>query len=553
MQSWLGRKHHDRVMWTALLVLMTLGLVFLWIPYCIRMWSAGHYQFFPFVFIAVAMLLWARRGELQEARSPAKPSALTAALLAVVVLAALANLLYSSFTGIVATVVATVVGVYAIFGWSGTRAAAPVLALLIFAVPLPMHWDQSLIVRMQLLASDLASRVLDAIGVIHFRQGVILQTQNTQFLTEEACSGIRSLFSSWAVVAAVGVAMRHRWWRIAINLAQTVLWVMIGNVIRIAAVVALADVAPWLGSGSGHELLGLAVFAFILAMVASTDVALSTLISRELVIPARRESPEGDDERRMPRISLPPFPLTGWPLRTALLALVVLASVCARAQWVRASWASADRTATFIKPTPPRQSDLPVTFAGFEQTQFRHTSRGPNFLWAQDSYIWHYTAGPLEAIISVDMPWNEWHNLDHCYRNIGWKTEATFSLLPDQDSLQAAMPDYRHSELLMRRSGQSGFVIFSAIDRDGQHVAESGLQPAEILTNPAMFASQMAAAVGFGGRRSNRLAADRLPVSTVQLYAESMAPWTDADLERLRELFFQARERLVESKVGSSK
>src|SRR5690606_16557853 len=107
-------------------------------------------------------------------------------------------------------------------------------------------WDERLIVSMQLTASDLSSRFLDGLGVIHFRQGVILQTADTRFLTEEACSGIRSLFSTWAVVAIASIALRHRWWRLGINMIQTVPWVLIGNVLRIVAVVGLSSSYPWL-------------------------------------------------------------------------------------------------------------------------------------------------------------------------------------------------------------------------------------------------------------------------------------------------------------------
>jgi exosortase len=547
----------DRVSWIGLLLLTVVGLGFIWVPYSIRMWAAGHYQFFPLVFLAVGILLWSRRAELAFNRSPADGRLLAPLLVSVIVLAIFSNLLYSSFLGIIATVLAIWVGVYAVFGWGGVRVAAPVLALLVFAIPLPMHLDEALIVRMQLLASDFASRFLDGIGVIHFRQGVILQTQNTQFLTEEACSGIRSLFSSWAVVAIVSVAMRHRWWRFAINMAQTVVWVMLGNILRIVLVVALADVAPWLGTGWGHELLGLGVFAFILAMIASTDTAVSGLISNELVIETRDESPilpgyGGENANAGPAVELPPFPLADRPRMVVFAGLVVLALVSMRAEWVRSGWTATVQSLASRKLPAPHEADLPEALAGLERTSFTHTSRGPNFLWAQDSYLWEYRRGPLVAIVSLDTPWNEWHNLDHCYRNIGWQTEPQFGLLPPQPSSEA-LAEYRHSELLMHRAGNYGFVVFSAIDRNGNYVAEGGaLEAADIIADPAVLFAHTRAALGLGGQRANVLTADRLPVSTVQLYAESTLPWTGEDLKRLRDLFLEAREKLVsrQAQVG---
>jgi exosortase/archaeosortase family protein len=397
--------------------------------------------------------------------------------------------------------------------------------------------------------------VLDGVGVIHFRQGVILQTENTQFLTEEACSGIRSLFSSWFVVAAYGVAMRHRWWRVLINLLQTVLWVMLGNVLRIVLVVSLADSAPWLASGWGHELLGLGVFAFILAMVASTDAGLSELISSELVIEPRDTSAtelDGFGETfRPPPITLPPFPLRGVLLVGACVILLLTVFVSARAHWVRSQLIASPMPAAFVPPTPDQESDLPESIAGFGRSTFRHLSRGPNYLWAPDSYTWQYTHGPLVATVSIDSPWKQWHNLNYCYRNIGWQTEAEFSILPAEQSWREAMPGYRHSELLMQRSGQHGFVVFSAIDRDGLPVPE-GLEAPQVLADPERFLAHARAVLGMGGERDELMTPDRLPVSTVQLYAESLSPWTADDLQKLRELFFEARSVVVELRQQAS-
>ena len=498
----MGAVRHEQKLWIALALLAVLGSVPLWMPYAVRMWATGHYQYFPLVFLAVGMLLWNRRAEIISARTTPN-GLLTAGLaLSIASVMAIGVLLYSSFIGIVATVAGIWTAMYLIYGSGGVRAAAPVTALLIFTVPLPMLWDQDLIVRMQLLASDLSSRLLDGLGVIHFRQGVILQTADTRFLTEEACSGIRSLFSTWAVVAIGSVALRHRWWRLGINLVQTVPWVMIGNVLRIVAVVAL-----------------------------------SHLIGRELVVETANEPPLLDDSTDS-QLHLPAFPLRG-PMRAVVfIGLALLVAIGLRVQWVRVAAAAPWRTTAGVSIAPPTEGLLPQELVGMKRQAFEHKARGPNAIWARNSFVWTYRKDGLSAIVSWDMPWNEWHNLNGCYRNLGWRNTATFAIPSDTDPLDG----YRHSELRMQDRGRFGFVIFSAIDRHGQHVPEVGAtQALQAIGNPAAFARHSLAALGIGGRPINVVTPDRLPASTVQVYAESLAPLTEHQLEQLRALFIEAR------------
>lgn len=554
--------------WLWLIASAVLGLFFLLIPYVARMWAAGHYQFFPLVFIAVAMLLWARRGEIADAQDQSHRGLLIVGIFTLAALVIVANVLYSNFLAIAITVASLALGVYAVFGRGGLLVSAPILALLVFVIPLPMRMDEALIIRMQFLASHLASRLLDGIGVIHFRQGVILQTEGASFLTEEACSGVRSLFSSLAVVAVFAVAMKHRALRLLVNLVQTLFWVVIGNSLRIAIVVALAEQAPWLASGMGHEILGLLVFAFILAMVASTDAALVQMFSSRFYVRSE-DAVLSDKIRRTHPIQLdyPTFPLSG-PSRKALfglLALMVLISL--RVAWVRRSEVASLSSLLVSRMQAPDPELLSGEIAGFEQKAFRHEQRSSHYLLADESYVWQFNNGATSAIVSLDGPWSDWHDLNNCYRGVGWTTRADYFLTPGvplvekseaEDSASSNAGDagrgsFTHSELMMERAGQYGFVIFSAIDRDGQDVAE-GIGASTIRGGGwgGGWRERSAVSLGLGDRQVDFVAARRLPVSTVQVYAESLAPLTDQDLDRLRELFFRAREQIVAARRASS-
>ncbi len=370
---------------------MLFALAPAWVPYSNRMWSSGHYQYFPVLLALVAYLIYSRRESLQSQAT--QPTAWVSAigLVSVALLALAAHLLYSGFVGIVATVLACWVVVYAIFGSGGLRSVGTVLSLLVFAVPLPLSLDQSLIVKMQFWASQIAAQLLDGLGIMHFRQGVILVTEKSQFMTEEACSGIRSLFSSLTFVCVLSVMQHHHWARAIFNLLQTIIWVILGNAVRVAAVVILADyVSPWFATGAGHEILGMAVFLFILMMVVSTDALVSMVLFRPLVVghellsqsivPVKREEIElsfarGSDSEPPASVANPSgvrsksqFAWTGAFVWVGLVGC-----------WVAVVHTGILNSGLSAMPDmpPPAEEDLPIVLGdGWQRTKFEHVQSG---------------------------------------------------------------------------------------------------------------------------------------------------------------------------------
>lgn len=534
----------SRRSWILLATALVLGIGFLWPTYVSRMWNTGHYQYFCFVIVVVAWLLWARRSEIVELRSVSNRSIVLASWIGVALIAAAGNLAYSGFMGIIATICGVLSAIYTAYGWGGLRSAFSTLWLLVFVVPLPLMLDQELIIKMQILASDLASRLLDGTGVIHFRQGVIIETPHARFMTEEACSGIRSLFSSMAAVSIYGVTMRHRAWRIAINLLQTIAWVLVGNSIRVAVVVAIAGYFPWIASGFGHELFGIAVFGFIIAMVASTDIALSWWISDQFVIEPSNESSSAIDQKEL---SIPPFPISGLRSKVLFIALGVTVVIAFRTAWVRHTAADTGLFAAFESIRDPNEDDFDRDYFGFEKQSYKHVKRDHSTIWANNSFVYEFKRGHLSTILSIDRPWNQWHNLHICYSNIGWESSPTYSIAPKLDAGKFQTSQHKYSELILKRSGRYGVVIFSAIDRRGEHVLE--ITPTDARGLFAMMRiqpNQILAAIGFPGHKDPYLVSPvRLPVSTIQVYAESPEPWKEAELESLRALFFVLREEIA--------
>ena len=162
------------------------------------MWRADHYQFFPLLIFGIAWFFISDKDEILQSTRPADDRIALSLIAVIGMLALLATSVNSSFLGAISLWLLTGVSAYWLSGMTGLRRTIPLLLLLTLIVPLPARFDEWMIFNFQFLASNLASLILDGLGLIHFREGVILITENDRFMTEEACSGIRSFFSSLA-------------------------------------------------------------------------------------------------------------------------------------------------------------------------------------------------------------------------------------------------------------------------------------------------------------------------------------------------------------------
>ena len=231
-----------------------------------------HYQFFP---LLVAWIVW---HGWQAWRSPAQREPKEGygwawgLLIADGLVLSLSALAFSPFLVMPALLLWVASAMLARHGRRGWSGALPLALPMAFLIPLPFNWDQRLVTQLQFAASLLASWTLDAIGEMHFRDGVVLATGENRYLAEEACSGIRSLFSSLAAMAVYSLGQGYSLIRYLLNQAQTFIWVIAGNGLRVAMIIVIADNwTPAIAQGWPHEVLGLVVFGGIFLLALSTD------------------------------------------------------------------------------------------------------------------------------------------------------------------------------------------------------------------------------------------------------------------------------------------
>ncbi len=406
---------------------------------------------------------------------------------------------------------------------------------------------------MQYWASQIAAQLLDGLGIMHFRQGVILVTEKSQFMTEEACSGIRSLFSSLAFVSVFSVMQHHHWARALFNLVQTIGWVILCNAVRIAAVVVLADnVSTWFASGAGHEMLGMAIFIYIMVMVVSTDALIGVLLFRPLVsgqgsweesmAEAKRLAPVEEDAAGQAPI-LPGEPVRYLnPLWSGVFAIVGILGM-----WVAVVHSGVmDRgIAALAMPElpPPAEDDLPSILGnGWRRVKFDHIKRDTKqpFL-ADESYVYQYVKDGRSFVVSVDLPWTEWHNLNVCYTGLGWESKPTYFVQRSQSG-----DDWSQSELYLSRMEQSGFVIFAVVDRNKRELSPDWRMAIQGWRGAVSgIVQQVAASLGFARDKQISLAGQSLPATTIQLFTESSQPFSEQDREECRKLYDEVRQRLL--------
>lgn len=190
----------------------------------------SHGFIVPVVF---AWLVWERRGELWQCRLAPRDWGLAIVALGVLQLYAgrLGAEYFVAHTSLL--VVLTGVVLY-FFGWTFLQKLAFPLAWLLFMIPLPAIVFYAITFPLQLLASQMASRLLDLLSVPNLREGNVITLPNFSMGVAEACSGIRSLFTLLAFAALFGHFLRLRLWA---------RWILIGLAVPIALIINAGRVA----------------------------------------------------------------------------------------------------------------------------------------------------------------------------------------------------------------------------------------------------------------------------------------------------------------------
>lgn len=107
------------------------------------------------------------------------------------------------------------------------------ILVLLLAIPIPAVLFNQITFPLQLLASRMASSLLPIFGVPVLRDGNIIQLPSMQLEVAEACSGIRSLMSLFAVAVFYGYFLERGTWRRVILALASIPIAVFANAARI--------------------------------------------------------------------------------------------------------------------------------------------------------------------------------------------------------------------------------------------------------------------------------------------------------------------------------
>ena len=193
----------------------------------------------------------------QAATPDARGLALTALACVIFVIGKFAS---EDFTTRISFVLLLAGLIWTFWGFPRLRTLGFPILLLATMVPLPVMLYNSLAAPLQLFASDMASRIAQAVGISIFRDGNIIQLAGISLGVEEACSGLNSLSALTVGGLLFGYVLCSRVLLRAILVVAAIPLAIGINIVRVAGTAVLADYNQEFAEGFYHAFAGYVVF-----------------------------------------------------------------------------------------------------------------------------------------------------------------------------------------------------------------------------------------------------------------------------------------------------
>lgn len=503
--------------WLLVAAAVLLGFLPLLYPFFRGQAGRVEYSAFPLLILAIGYFLWSR---WEWAKPIDREHWFWWCLSWLATLAALINLglamfFYSPWLAMVAFIFFSFSFTLNVWQRWDVRGIFMIWLLTWLLLPPPLDRDKMFVAKLQLFSSDLTSRVLDGIGIMHILRGNIFEMITDppkNLFVDQACSGIVSLVSIVTCIGIYVVWQQRGLVHFMLLIVFGVIWTILMNSIRLATIgITWAWYQYDLSGGVPHTLLGLVIFGFSAAVVFTVDRVLAEFLApidiswkaRDMTadktgdgivkawnrLIANPVAEELDDDEikainknpkhQLKRASLlNPFSACGWPV-LGLLAILGVAQVAvvapSEAKLQSAIKASMQRALAMTESFDPAQG------TGLTLTEFARDERDKFDAWGEYSQVFKYEdENGNEFTISIDFPFGpHWHDLRDCYKGAGWTiTEETWFVMDvklDQTSAPrlgtGTLADgWEADEFLNIRKNEAAtsFVVHSAFYADGK-------------------------------------------------------------------------------------
>lgn len=487
------------------------------IRFAVRAGPVPSYQFAPILLLGALYLGWERLRELPPHHTPGRASLLPGLFLPALALLWAASYLWIEWLALVAGGLSLCAIFYWIGGRSLLRHFAPLVVLLVVPLP-PIRFVFFFTSWLRELAVTWSSSLLDALGIVHLRSGMVLDIPGRQLLVKEACSGINSVMAVIAVTLFLGLWRRRSPGRIFLLILAGVGAVILANVVRIVGGVWLLQrFGIDLFSPSAHESASFIIFAACLLLLASFDSLLNWIIGRDMTPAPPRGRPVLSNRasgaaRRLPRV-------------TKGMWLLALAYLAAGLLQVRQGWAAGYWQTLWGKSYSLR-SNAAFTVPGWQRVFDDDPAHHPRDAVksartdARVSLRWQRQEGRLRLTLALDYPFKGYYDLTRCYAGTGWHIDNAAQGSEGGAYLQTplSMPD------------SHGQLFFALVDEKGNWLS------------PQQYGDYNTLAGRLKGPRPDAL----MPTYLIQVMTESYAPFTPEEIDQIRQLFLQARQHLAQ-------
>jgi len=552
------QRKKNRAIWIlGLLVLVLLGPLLQ--DHLRILWGRQHYQWFPLLLGVVVFLFLRLWRKAEPAEDGPSSLSLGLGLLLCVFLTAVAYLYY---TGWVATVAAIgVIGLLAAY-LSGIRRMPglfAVWALLFLLVRLPNQIEKRLLNLFESLSSKIASVIIDQSGTYHVVQGHLLVIDGYEIELDKICNGFFSVVSMVAVACLYALWRKRPCFHVALLIGSAFAVATVVNVLRIATVGIVYGTAGWdlMDSGWVYVML-VASFAFGLLALMSCD-ALYSFFLQPVATKEKKKDGRGLvkvwnaivgfriskvlESFRKPHTS---GASAARPVLTSVLALCLLCLTAFEASVLYYRWGFGDYQTYFMhdkeKLAIIDPADVQFARPGWKLLDVQTEAREFSSLWGTYSFVWRLEYHDTMVIMSLDYPFDKWHDVKVCYGNLGWKLEAEGLLMPE------SYKNWGASETEMSLpTGDYGFILCSHCDHMGKPVQPKPTAHQFDMVMYYLHPKQWTAPYGISVDRNQNT------FYQTQVMVTAAFPLDEPTKNEIREMYGEFREQtraLIEKKSG---
>lgn len=416
-------------------------------------------------------------------------------------------------------------------GWNGIARWLPAWIMCWILLPPPFNSDERLTLGLRRFTTIVTSKLLDLFGILHAKYVNVIEVPQKKLFIADACSGVHSLFVLLAASLFWSLVRRRSAWHSTLLMLSTVGIVLVENIARLVLIVMGLSWRMDLTTGLDHTVLGLLLFLGSTGLIVSIDQLLLFLLPQRpsRLLAARLGSTKPSEPPR-------------W-LQFGAAVSTPLFVICGLVQWITMPGRLPDLSAPFTSVPDLRElgkDGMPATLADFSQKDYSRIERVVGDPFGQQSQQWVYTRDPLVAQISIDYPYDSFHDATVCYAEIGWQIDHVAVLAPKSQGTATEHGEKIAVVQMSRGLEGAAILMFSQIDRDGAIHARFSEQT---TGSNVRDASRRFESLIKRPPTPTKLEA-RPPLSQIQLIARSAEPLTDADTELLLSLYAEFRERV---------